>query len=162
MILAVGMLGAELRAARAEGIYTWTDERGGVHYSNRGALSGDAVPRPGADGGEAGWESVLERKQGGPEAAAQAEAAINSMQVARLRKKREREHAREELEATQARITRAQSLSPAELPALKAREAAQAAELRRLDTELGLLDQGIAQLRARKSAEAAKDQRPAP
>lgn len=158
-IVAVAWIAAGVRVAPAEDIYTWTDERGGTHYSNRGGTPSRDAASPGTGDSEVGWESVLDRQKGGPDFQEKTEAAINSLQMERLRKKRDREHAQEELEATRASIVRAQSMNPPEIPTLRAREATQITELRRIDVEIGLLEQRIVQLRALKSVE--KDQRSA-
>lgn len=158
VIVTFALTVAYVRAASAEDVYTWTDEQGHTHYSNRGGVpSSDAAASPGSNGGEAGWESVLERKQGGADLQEKAEAAINSLELERVRKKRDREHAREDLEAVQANLARAQWANPSEVPTLRAREASKITELRRIDMEIGLLQQRIAKLRALKSVE--KEQR---
>jgi hypothetical protein len=150
-----------LGPAAAQDIYRWKDEQGQPHYSNRGEASpGESGAPSGSDGGEQGWESVLERKQGTADFQEKAEAAINSMELQVTRKKRERERAQEELEATQASIVRAQASRPAELPSLKAREATQVTELRKADVELDLLRARIEKLRALKEAD--REQRSAP
>lgn len=159
-LLLVASLGSGMaRFAAAQSIYEWKDEQGRPHYSNRGGTGGSGTPS-GSEGGEQGWESVLERKQGDGDFQEKAEAAINSMELQVTRKKRERLRAQEELEATQANIVRALRSNSADVPVLKAREATQITALRKTDLEIGLLEMRIAKLRALKKAE--KDQRSAP
>jgi len=149
-----------LGSAAAQDIYGWKDEQGQPHYSNRGGSPGGSAAPSDPGGGEQGWESVLERKQGGADFQAKAEAAINSMELQVIRKKRERGHAQEELEATQASIVRAQASRSAEMPILKAREATQITELHKANVEIDLLQMRIDKLRALKEAD--KEQRSAP
>jgi hypothetical protein len=139
-------------------IYQWTDEEGHPHYSNRGG-NGGGDSSGGGGGTEEGWESALERKQGGEDLQEKAEAAINGLELQMTRRKREREHAQEELEATQASIIRAQGSSPAEIPALRVRETTQLTELRKMDLELASIELRIARLRALKAA--SQEQKPA-
>jgi Domain of unknown function (DUF4124) len=161
-LLLVASLGSGVaRFAAAQSIYEWKDEQGSPHYSNRGGMSpGESGTPSGSEGGERGWESVLERKRGDGDFQGKAEAAINSMELQVTRKKRERLRAQEELEATQANIVRALRSSPADVPILKAREATQITALRKTDLEIGLLEMRVAKLRALKEAE--KEQRSAP
>jgi Domain of unknown function (DUF4124) len=137
-------------------IYKWTDEQGRVHFSNRGeSTANDNTPAQ-SDGGGQGWESVLEKQQGHPDFQAQSEAAINSLEMQVGRRKRERMEAQEQLEATQTSIGRA---TPTELPALRAREAMQISNLRRIDMEIMTMQTNIARIRAMRSAD--QDQRSA-
>jgi hypothetical protein len=137
----------------AEDIFKWTDEQGRTHYSNRGGTpADDSSPRDGASG-EQGWESVLEKQKGTENFQEKAEAAINSLQLQVTRKKRDRTLAQEQLEATQASIVRAQSTNTAELPALRAREATQITNLRRIELEINSMELNGAKLRALKAAE---------
>ena len=161
LLLVVSLGSGVAGFAAAQSIYEWKDDQGRPHYSNRGGAGpGESGTPSGSEGGERGWESVLERKQGDSDFQEKAEAAINSMELQVTRKKRERVHAQEELEATQANIVRAQGSSPVNVPILKAREATQITELRKTDVEIGLLEMRIAKLRALKEAE--KEQRSAP
>jgi hypothetical protein len=157
-ILAFPLALALAGAAYAQDIYKWTDPQGNLHYSNRGGIGlGDSSSEtPPAD---QGWESVLEKQRNAEDFQDKAEAAINNLQLQVIRKKRDRDHAREALEATQANIVRA-SAPPAvtDLPMLKAREATQITDLRKLDAEIGFMEAGIAKIRALKAAE--KEQRP--
>ena len=143
--------------AYAQDIYKWMDDQGHVHYSNRGGTlpddSSSEVPPA-----NQGWESVLEKQRGAEDFQDKAEAAINNLQLQITRKKRDRDHAQEALEATQASIVRASVRPPApELPTLKAREATQITDLRKLDVEISAMEAGIAKIRALKAAE--KEQR---
>lgn len=140
--------------AAAQGIVRWLDAQGRPHYSNRGgAGASDSGGVSGAQGGEQGWESVLERREGEAELGERAEAAINSLELQVTRKNRERAHAEEDLETTRAGIVRALASRSPELPTLKAREATEITALRKLDLEIGLLKLRIAKLRALKEAE---------
>jgi len=148
---AVALIG--VAQALAEQIYKWTDEQGRMHYSNRGGTpSGDASA---AEGGstEQGWESVLEKQQGTADFQAKAEAAINSLQLQVTRKKRDRALAQEQLEQIQASIVRAQSANAPDLPMLRAREATQITNLRRIESEINSMDLSAAKMRALKAAE---------
>ncbi len=139
--------------AHAQDIYKWTDQQGHVHYSNRGGtLSGDSSSEtPPAN---QGWESVLEKQRSAENFQEKAEAAINNLELQVIRKKRDRNRAQEALEATQANIVRAGASSTAgELPMLKAREATQITDLRKLDAEISSMEAGIAKIRALKAAE---------
>ena len=140
----------------AADIYKWTDEQGRVHYSNHGGSPSGDTSSP-SDSTEQGWESVLEKQHGGEELQEKAEAAINGIELQLIRKKRDRGQAQEALEGTQASIVRAQASSSAELPTLKAREATQISELRKLDMEINSMEMSIAKIRALKAAE--KEQR---
>jgi hypothetical protein len=137
-------------------IYQWTDEQGRVHYSNHGGTSPGDSSAP-SEPADQGWESVLEKRQGREDFQEKAEAAINSLELQMIRKKRDRGQAQEALEATQANIVRAQASTAADLPMLKAREATQITNLRKLDAEIGAIEMGIAKIRALKAAE--KEQR---
>jgi uncharacterized protein DUF4124 len=144
--------------ALADEIYKWTDESGQVHYSNRSAATSqsessvnDTVREP--EGGEQGWESVLERQKGGADLSEKAEAAINSLELEKIRKKRDRGHAQEELEATQAAIVRAGPPQSPEVASLRAREATQLTDLRQIDLDLSSIDARIAKLRALKAVD---------
>jgi hypothetical protein len=139
-----------------EDVYKWTDEQGHLHYSNRG---GTSSPESSAttERADQGWESVLEKQPGGQDLQEKAEAAINNLELQVIRKKRDRGQAQEVLEATQANIVRAQASSSAELPMLKAREATQITDLRKLDAEISAKEMAIAKIRALKAAE--KEQR---
>jgi len=158
IVLALLFAGAEL--ARAGDIYRWTDAGGRMHFSNRGA---DATDEPAAtpsyDSGDEGWESVIERQQGSASFQEKVEASINSLELQLVRKKRERNHAKDELDATQAGIVRAQPVESPDLPALRAREATEIANLQKIDVELGRLRSAIAKMRAMKTAD--RDQRSA-
>jgi uncharacterized protein DUF4124 len=144
-------------AVDAEDVYKWTDDQGHLHYSNRGSTpsgdsSSDTAPA------NQGWESVLEKQRSAEDFQEKAEAAINNLELQVIRKKRDRDHAQEALEATQASIVRAGTSSSAtELPMLKAREATQITDLRRLDAEISSMETGMAKIRALKAAE--KEQR---
>jgi hypothetical protein len=96
---------------------------------------------------------VLEKQKGSENFQEKAEAAINSLQLQVTRKKRDRTLAQEQLEATQASIVRAQSTNTAELPALRAREATQITNLRRIESEINSMELNGAKLRALKAAE---------
>ena len=155
MLGRIGILGGLLALtvvcpASAGDIYEWTDDQGHPHYSNRGGTGGSEA----GSGGDVdeGWESALERKQGGEDLQGKAEAAINSLELQVTRRKRDRERAQEDLEATQANIVRAQGSKPADVPALRAREATQLTDLRKIDLDLSALDLRIARLRALKAA----------
>jgi hypothetical protein len=155
---AVLLIGLALAGrAHAEDIYKWTDDQGHLHYSNRGGtISGDSSPETSST--NQGWESVLEKQRNAEDFQEKAEAAINNLELQVIRKKRDRDHAQEALETTQASIVRAGTLSSAaELPMLKAREATQITDLRKLDAEIGSMETGIAKIRALKAAE--KEQR---
>ena len=153
MPLAAGAVLLVAGATLAGDIYKWTDEQGRVHYSNRdaGSKNDNAAPD---DGGGQGWESVLEKQQGRQDFQDQSEAAINSLEMQVLRRKRERSDAQAELEATQTSIGRAM---PGDLPALRAREATQIGNLRRIDVDIMTIESNIARLRAMRSAD--RDQR---
>jgi uncharacterized protein DUF4124 len=137
-------------------MYKWTDEQGHLHYSNRGGTSSPESPAA-AERADQGWESVLEKQRGGEDLQEKAEAAINNLELQLIRKKRERDHAREALEATQANVVRAEVSRATELPTLKAREATQITDLRKLDAEISATEVAIAKIRALKAAE--KEQR---
>jgi hypothetical protein len=148
-------------SAAAQGIVRSQDAQGHPYYSNRsGDGASQSAPAPRVEGDEQGWESVLERRQGQADAEERAEAAINSLELQVTRKKREREHAQEELEATQADLVRALQARSSELPTLKARETTQATALRKIDIELGLMKLQIAKLRALKEAERQRQSAP--
>jgi Domain of unknown function (DUF4124) len=156
-IVAVPLVLAIVGPAYAQDIYKWTDDQGHVHYSNRGgALPDDSSSEtPPAN---QGWESILEKQRNAEDFQEKAEAAINNLQLQITRKRRDRDHAQETLEATQANIVRASVPPPApELPTLKAREATQITDLRKLDAEISSMEAGIAKIRALKAAE--KEQR---
>lgn len=138
-----------------EDIYKWTDPQGQLHYSNRGGTPSDDSNSGGS--GEQGWESVLERQKRGEDVQEKADVAINSIELQLIRKRRDRTQAQEMLEATQAAIVRAQASAPGQLPMLKAREATQISELRKIDAEIGSMELSIAKLRALKTAD--KEQR---
>jgi Domain of unknown function (DUF4124) len=152
LLIALALVGATY----AEDIYRWTDERGHLHYSNRGGTSSEDSSSA-TEPANQGWESVLEKQRSAEDFQEKAEAAINNLELQVIRKKRDRDHAQESLEATQANIVRAQASSATELPSLKAREATQITDLRKLDAEIGSMETGIAKIRALKTAE--KEQR---
>jgi len=153
--LAAGAVLLLAGATLAGDIYKWTDEQGRVHYSNRdSAAKNDNAPPDDGGGGGQGWESVLEKQQGREDFQDKSEAAINSLEVQVLRRKRERGDAQAELEATQTSIGRAM---PGDLPALRAREASQIGNLRRIDVEIMTIESNIARIRAMRSAD--RDQR---
>ncbi|HSD09802.1 MAG TPA: DUF4124 domain-containing protein [Candidatus Binatia bacterium] len=155
LVIALGLAAAGRDYAQV--IYKWTDEHGQVHYSNHGGAS-PSDSSAGSEPADQGWESVLEKQQGREDFQEKAEATINSLELQRIRKKRDRERAQEALEATQASIVRAQQVSNAtELPTLKAREAKQITDLRKLDAEISAVETSIAKIRALKAAE--KEQR---
>ena len=141
--LALGSAGL----ADAQDIYKWTDNQGQTHYSNHGGSPGDSSPGPGADSGEQGWESVLEKQKGAGSAAGnvqdRAEAMINDLQLQLLRKKRDRALAQEALETTQASIVRSQSTGAADVPMLRAREATQINDLRKVDAEIAVMEASV-------------------
>ena len=90
--------------ALPEDIYKWTDQQGRAHYSNRGGTPSDeSSSGSDADSAEQGWESVLEKQKGMGSENLQdkAEAAINSLELQVIRKKRDRGQAQEVLEAIQ-------------------------------------------------------------
>jgi hypothetical protein len=70
-----------------------------------------------------------------------------------IRKKRDRDQAREALETTQASIVRSQSTGAPDVPMLRAREAMQIADLRKVDGEIAAMEASVAKLRALKTAE---------
>jgi hypothetical protein len=143
--------------AYAQDIYKWTDAQGQVHYSNRGGTSSDDSSSETPPASQ-GWESVLEKQRNAEDFQDKAEAAINNLQLQVIRKRRDRDHAQEALEATQANIVRAgASPGATELPTLKAREATQITDLRKLDAEISSMETGIGKIRALKAAE--KEQR---
>ncbi len=148
-------------AARAEDIYKWTDEQGRVHYSNRGGEAPQVEPLEGS-GSEEGWESALERKQGTDEFYAAADSAINSLQARLIRRKRDRGHAQEALEATQAEILRAQTFNPNAVPELRAHEVTQLADVRKIDAEIAVIEARIARVRALKAFGKSQSEKPAP
>jgi uncharacterized protein DUF4124 len=152
--LALSFAGAGMaQLLSAEDIYKWTDDQGRVHYSNRGSgASADSASGETSSGGQ-GWESVLERQKGTEDFQEKADATINNLELKMTRKKRERTRALDELQATQAEITRATNPRPTDLPALKEREATQIGELRKLDFELGAMQTDIAKIRAMKAVE---------
>jgi hypothetical protein len=141
--------------AHAQDIYRWTDNQGQTHYSNHGGTPGDdSAPAPPESGtGEQGWESVLEKHKGTGNFQDKAEAVINDLQLQLIRKKRDRAQAREALETTQASIVRSQSAGGADVPMLRAREAMQIADLRKVDGEIAAMEVSVARLRALKTAE---------
>ena len=148
--------------ALPEDIYKWTDQQGRVHYSNRGGTPSNESSSGGdGDSADQGWESVLEKQQGlGSENLQdKAEAAINSLELQVIRKKRDRGQAQEVLEAIQASIVRAQSSNGPDLPMLRAREATQIGNLRRIEAEINSMELNAAKIRALKAAE--KEQRSA-
>jgi hypothetical protein len=148
--LALGWAGL----ARAQDIYKWTDNQGQTHYSNHGGTPGDNSTGTGSGSGEQGWESVLEKQKGGAgNFQDKAEAMINDLQLQLIRKKRDRAQAQEALETTQASIVRSQSRGGADVPMLRAREATQITDLRKLDAEIAAMDASVAKLRALKTAE---------
>jgi len=141
--------------ASPQDIYKWTDSQGQTHYSNHGGTPGnDSAAAPRESGtGEQGWESVLEKQKGTGNFQDKAEAVINDLQLQLIRKKRDRAQAREALETTQARIVRSQSAGGADVPMLRAREAMQIADLRKVDGEIASMEASVAKLRALKTAE---------
>ena len=140
--------------AHAQDIYKWTDSQGQTHYSNHGGTPGNAAVAPPETGaGEQGWESVLEKQKGTGNFQDKAEAVINDLQMQLIRKKRDRDQAREALETTQASIVRSQSAGGADVPMLRAREATQITDLRRLNAEINAMEVSVAKLRALKTAE---------
>jgi Domain of unknown function (DUF4124) len=146
--------------ALGDEIYKWTDAQGRTHYSNRGAATpDDSSTNEPSDSGEQGWESVLEKQRGSEKFQDKAEATINSLELQVVRKKRDRTQAQDELETTQAGIIRAQGTNSPDLPTLRAREATEISNLRKIDLELGALHMAIAKIRAMKAAE--RDQRTA-
>jgi hypothetical protein len=151
--LALGWAGL----ASAQDIYKWTDNQGQTHYSNHGGTPGDNPPSTGSGSGEQGWESVLEKQKSAGNAPGnvqdRAEAMINDLQLQLIRKKRDRALAQEALETTQASIVRSQSAGRADVPMLRAREATQITDLRKLDAEIAAMDASVAKLRALKTAE---------
>jgi len=151
--LALGSAGL----ARAQDIYKWTDNQGRTHYSNHGGASGTDSAGAGegaaSDSGEQGWESVLEKQKGTGNFQDKAETVINDLQLQLIRKKRDREQARDALEATQASIVRSQAAGGADVPMLRAREATQIADLKKLDGDIGAMEASVAKLRALKTAE---------
>src|SRR5439155_11173811 len=134
-------------AAYAQDIYKWTDAQGQIHYSNRGGtLSDDSSSQ--TPPGNQGWESVLEKQRSAEDFQDKAEAAINNLQLQVIRKRRDRDHAREALEATQANIVRAGAApGTTELPTLKAREATQITDVRKLYAEISSMETGMAKIR---------------
>jgi hypothetical protein len=155
LVIGLGLAGAG--QGYSQDIYKWTDGQGQVHYSNHGGSPSDGDSSPPTQSSDQGWESALEKQQGRDDFQEKAEAAINSLELQMIRKKRDREHASEALEATQADIVRAQASRSTELPTLKAREATQITDLRKLDAEIGAIQVGIAKIRVLKAAE--KEQR---
>lgn len=151
IVLVIALGGAP---ALAGDIYKWTDDQGRVHYSNRGGgkepEANDAVSGPSS--GDEGWESLLERKRGGEQLTEAADNAINSLQARMVKRRREREQAQAELEATQAAIVRAQATGAPELPELRAREVSQIVAVRKIEAEMSGIDTEIAKLRAIKAA----------
>jgi hypothetical protein len=139
--------------ARAQDIYKWTDNQGRTHYSNHGGTAGDDSAAAGSGSSEQGWESVLEKQKGTGNFQEKAEAVINDLQLQLIRKKRDRAHAQETLEITQASIGRSQSAGGADVPMLRAREATQITDLRKLDAEIAAMEASVAKLRALKTAE---------
>jgi len=141
--------------ASPQDIYKWTDSQGQTHYSNHGGTPGnDSAAAPRESGtGEQGWESVLEKQKGTGNFQDKAEAVINDLQLQLIRKKRDRAQAREALETTQASIVRSQSTGGADVPMLRAREATQITDLRKLDAEIAAMEASVAKLRALKTAE---------
>jgi hypothetical protein len=139
--------------AGAQDIYKWTDGQGRAHYSNHGGSPESDSASPGADGGQQGWESVLEKQKGTGNFQDKAEAVINDLQLQMIRKKRDRAQAQEALEATQAAIVRSQSAGAADLPTLRAREATQIGDLKKLDGDIAAMELSVAKLRALKTAE---------
>lgn len=149
MALALAFIGTGTATVSAEDIYKWTDGQGRVHYSNKGTESPtDSGSNGSALGGE-GWESVLERQQGAENRQQQADAAINALELQRTRKRRDMSQLLDDLQATQAEISRAKD--PDSMPALKAREETQTAEARRLAGELGAIEQDLVKLRTIKA-----------
>ncbi len=147
--LSLGFVGL----ADAQDIYKWTDSQGRTHYSNHGGSPGSDSPSPEADSSEQGWESVLEKQKGTGNFQDKAEAVINDLQLQMIRKKRDRAQAQEALETTQASIVRSQSAGGADLPMLRAREATQITDLKKLDGEIQAMEVSVAKLRALKTAE---------
>ena len=155
---AVALAGAS--RALAEDIYKWTDPQGRLHYSNRGGTpSNESSTGSESESTEQGWESVLEKQKGvsGENLQDKAEAAINSLELQVTRKKRDRAQAQEVLEAIQASIVRAQGSNGPDLPMLRAREATQITNLRRIEGEINSMELNAAKIRALKAAE--KEQR---
>ena len=106
--------------AHPEDIYRWTDEQGNPLLESRRHLVariGSAPPESGTR--EQGWESVLEKHTGDGDFQDKAEAVINDLQLQLIRKKRDRDQAREALETTQASIVRAQSAGATDVPMLE-------------------------------------------
>lgn len=134
-------------------VYKWTDEQGRTHYSNRGGKQADeddqALP---PSNGEEGWESVLERKKGADDIATAAETQINSLQLKLIRRKRERDRMRGDLQNVQADIGRAQSTNAAALPELRSREQSLLFDLRKAEVEIAEIDTQIAKLKVLKAA----------
>jgi hypothetical protein len=149
--LALGSVGL----AHAQDIYKWTDNQGQTHYSNHGGTPGGDSTGAGAGSGsgEQGWESVLEKQKGTSNFQDKAEAVINDLQLQLIRKKRDRAQAQEALETTQASIVRSQSSGGVDLPMLRAREATQITDLRKLAGEIAAMEMSVAKLRALKTAE---------
>jgi hypothetical protein len=147
--LALGSVGL----AHGQDIYKWTDNQGQTHYSNHGGAAGDNSAGTGSGSGEQGWESVLEKQKGAGNFQDKAEAMINDLQMQLIRKKRDRAQAQEALETTQASIVRSQSAGGADVPMLRAREATQITDLRKLDGEIAAMEVSVAKLRALKTAE---------
>jgi hypothetical protein len=155
LLVAFAVAAGAAAPALADDVYKWTDESGRVHFSNRPQNdAGDHDEAPAADG--EGWESVLERQQGSEEIAAQAESAINTLQMQKIRRSRDRDRQAADLEALRVDIGRAQNTSPNSVPDLRAREATQVAELNRIENDLRDIDMKIARYRALKQA--GKDQ----
>lgn len=150
--LAAALAAALALPAGADEITRWTDEKGRVHYSNRGGPPGAETRHEESSSGERGWESVLERNRGAREIGERAESAINSLLLQVTRKKRERARAFGELESTRAEIARADArTAPVDLPALRERELAQATAVQKIDLEIAALQMQIAKLRAVKA-----------
>jgi Domain of unknown function (DUF4124) len=147
--LALGSAGL----GEAQDIYKWKDDQGRTHYSNHGGSTGNDSAGANSDTSEQGWESVLEKQKGKADFQEKAEAVINDLQLQLIRKKRDRAQAQEALEATQASIVRSQATGGADVPMLRAHEATQSNDLRRIDAEIAAMGASTAKLRAVKAAE---------
>ena len=160
---AVGLilLGTGLPSFVAAGdFYKWTDDEGQVHYSNRSGSS-PQPPKSGSGAGGGDSESGLEAEKGSGAFQQKVDAAINTLELKLARKQREWNRAQEALQATQAELSTqteaAQKKGPlldaSDLTPLHAREAAQAAEVSRLDAELSAIRADIAKIRAMKAVD---------
>lgn len=141
----IGVLAVAAGPALAGEIYRWVDEDGRVHYSNRNP---EAAPAEEAPPSGEGWESVLERQEGTDEFSRRADVLLNSLNVDLRRARRERDRAREDLEAVRDEIDRLQGLRDARGALdLRPKEADAFAKLQRLHNDVARIEANIERIK---------------